>query len=208
MTTDLDRRRLAAAAELERFEADEHRRLAYADRAETLERVECGDLVCCSGCRCTSCQDGGGLLAEIVSGMRPSETQPIVRFERLIDDGPQSPLADGTGRHSRKEMAEATQPKSLCAACNFTFEHGVHRPDSYWVTAGYEPHHAYVEPTQTIAGVQFTSVPQLCAAYEYALSTLKALYLQVDLKQHAWQPEQEVMREARRLLLAAGKDVE
>lgn len=51
MTTDLDRRRLAAAAELERFEADERRRLAYADRAGTLEpqaeRVSCGDPECC-----------------------------------------------------------------------------------------------------------------------------------------------------------------
>lgn len=34
------------------------------------------------------------------------------------------------------------------------------------------------------------------------------LRARADFCEHAWQPEQEVMREARRLLLAAGKDVE
>ncbi len=56
-------------------------------------------------------------------------------------------------------------------------------------------------------GVSFTSVPQLCAAYEYALEMLRQLYAITDLKQHAFQPEQSVMREVRTLLLAAGKEV-
>lgn len=195
MTTDLDRIRLAAAAELELFEADERRRLAYADRAGTLEQRthaawhadECvaphaAPFGTGEGWQCIpTCAVRIHKAAFLANHRREAQAE----HERLMaevraDNTPSPPLANGTGRHSRKEM-----------------EADLRGVDTRGTAGG----------PSVVAGVQFTSVPQLCAAYEYALETMRSLYLLLDLKQHAWQPEQEVMREARQLLLAAGKDV-
>lgn len=230
--TDLDRRRLAAAAELERFEADERRRLAYADRTGTLEaataeverlRKFSAEISRMRG-RMTTIAHAFGVDSEaganyandwFVEGvcnlLDHGKSDPHIGERPIHDPGgacrdrncdyevggrwsceyppictPPAALADGTGRHSRDRLREFAAdmpplPTSLLAVG---------------------------ESPSVVANVQFTNVPQLCAAYEYALSTLKALYLLIDLKQHAWQPEQEVIRGARRLLLAAGKDVE
>lgn len=142
------------------FLDDERRRLAYADRAETREGQHAG---------------------LSVEGLSEEQEERLEAIERRIRGGAEcgkptccfgcgcpSRLADGTGRHSRKEMEGATN--------------------------GYS--------------VSFTSVPQLCAAYEYALETLRRMYAITDRKQHAFQSEQDVMADARALLLAAGKDVE
>jgi len=133
-------------------------------------------------------------------------------------------LADGTGRHSRKEMRKATglaMPSTIPLAMDQELERqmmppdaeptGEHLPQCLFGYSGWWcredcPARAVTSPS-VIAGVSFTSVPQLCAAYEYALEMLRQLYAITDLKQHAFQPEQSVMREVRTLLLAAGKEV-
>lgn len=161
MSDFLDRIRLAIAAELERFEADERRRLAYADRSPTLERqdrqlLSDGHLGECvltidDGWRCAvGCRD-----AQLAAAERSAERQ----------------LADGTGRHSRKEIEQATG-------------------------------------TQTIAGVQFSSVPALCAAFEQLLSASAAyLWTWRPDREHCSGPQMEAYRELRRLVAGAGKDV-
>lgn len=167
------------------FLDDERRRLAYADRAETREEQP-----------------------------HPFRDEPLVL----------APLADGNGRHSRKEMElklGLTEEQRPCGSLLFsrpwpctrcgaaadrdcTYIAGAAMAGDY----GPEIHVERLEPKpQTVAGVSFTSVPQLCAAYEYALETLRRMYAIADRKQHAFQSEQDAMTDARTLLLAAGKDV-
>lgn len=212
---------------------DERKRLAYADRAETLERKEAtrdpfigidatadrlygeemrsaspGPAARSLGCTCISL--GTGTSDDGVFEMQHAD-RCLLRDWRI--NRRRSAIADGTGRHSRKEM-EAQTWKRFTRQCNWcrrihSFD-GDHDDVSRCPGCGAEANPVAYHgepPTQTVAGVSFTSVPQLCAAYEYALSTLQSLYLLIDLKQHAWQSEQDVMREARTLLLAAGKEV-
>lgn len=168
---------------------EERKRLAYADRAETLE----------------------------VNPRRLLPDGHLVERVLLVDDGwrcaagcrdaqiaAAPTLADGTGRHSRKEMELAREHGGCpdeCAACHRDARARLIEPAPPLIDFTDAP------APSVISGVSFTSVPQLCAAYEYALETLRRLYAITDLKQHAFQPEQDVMREARALLLAAGKDV-
>ena len=140
------------------FLDDERRRLAYADRSPTLEQAEesRGFRAHDSSrhCRDRSCDYE-------VGGRWSCEYPPICT----------PPLADGTGRHSRKEMEQATG-------------------------------------TQTIAGVQFSSVPALCAAFEQLLSASAAyLWTWRPDREHCSGPQMEAYRELRRLVAGAGKDV-
>lgn len=198
---------------------EQRKRLAYADRAETLEVARCANhgLADCPRCGC---------YATIGA------------------------IADGTGRHSRKEMEQDVRRVASAGVCTWREDNACkvcgetpdvrdgerdHSRGCYsvndsgggvdvvelcqcvqckWDRVDADDRSAHINMNlpprlpHVIAGVSFTSVPQLCAAYEYALEMLKRLYLMTDRKQHAWQPEQDAMLEARALLLAAGKDVE
>ena len=139
------------------FLDDERRRLAYADRAETRERQDRKLLPDGHLGECVLTIDDGWRCAV---GCRDAQ---LAAAER--------PLADGTGRHSRKEMEQATG-------------------------------------TQTIAGVQFSSVPALCAAFEQLLSASAAyLWTWRPDREHCSGPQMEAYRELRRLVAGAGKDV-
>lgn len=191
---------------------EQRKRLAYADRAETLERNRRRLLPDGHLGECVLSVDDGWRCA---IGCREAQLAA-------------SQLADGTGRHSRNEMEQARPeatyrpfarpwPCTRCGAAadrDCTYIAGAPMAGDY----GPEIHVERLTPEDptpvvssavatVVAGVSFTSVPQLCAAYEYALEMLKRLYLMTDRKQHAWQPEQETMLEARALLLAAGKEV-
>ena len=139
------------------FLDDERRRLAYADRSPTLEQRDRKLLPDGHLGECVLTIDDGWRCAV---GCRDAQ---LAAAER--------PLADGTGRHSRKEMEQATG-------------------------------------TQTIAGVQFSSVPALCAAFEQLLSASAAyLWTWRPDREHCSGPQMEAYRELRRLVAGAGKDV-
>lgn len=64
------------------------------------------------------------------------------------------------------------------------------------------------QPAHLVNGVQFESVPALCAAYEHALETLAALlraYPQLR-SSYATQEQQDALHDARSLLRRAGKE--
>lgn len=62
--------------------------------------------------------------------------------------------------------------------------------------------------TRIIAGVQFSSVPALCAAFEQLLSASAAyLWTWRPDREHCSGPQMEAYRELRRLVAGAGKDV-
>ena len=160
---------------------EQRKRLAYADRAETLEeRRRCADghLIDCvlpidGNWRCTvGCAYTAAGTAAIVT------------------------LADGTGRHSCKEMAQ----DATIAAWDYALGAGPFSPSEGKPDA--------MAATQTIAGVQFSSVPALCAAFEQLLSASAAyLWTWRPDREHCSGPQMEAYRELRRLVAGAGKDV-
>lgn len=172
---------------------EQRRRLAYADRSETLEVREAEEREAANDRQREMLREYHAAYEDWKAGFGARPDWPLIDTHHAPADAFTPPnLADGTGRHSRKELEQATHGDScICDSCyrrrfdeSFRASHSV-----------------------VVAGVSFTSVPQLCAAYEYALEMLRRMYKLTDPKQHAWQMEQDTMREAKALLLAAGKDV-
>lgn len=151
------------------FLDDERRRLAYADRAPTLEQAE----------------------DEPIGAVEAVEI-----LEKLSAYSAGLRLADGTGRHSCKEMAQ----DATIAAWDYALGAGPFSPSEGKPDA--------MAATQTIAGVQFSSVPALCAAFEQLLSVSAAyLWTWRPDREHCSGPQMEAYRELRRLVAGAGKDV-
>ena len=149
------------------FLDDERRRLAYADRAPTLERQDRQLLSDGHLGECVLTIDDGWRCAV---GCRDAQ---LAAAER--------PLADGTGRHSRKEM-----------------EAELHGVDTRGSAGG----------ASVCNGIQFSSVPALCAAFEQLLSASAAyLWTWRPDREHCSGPQMEAYRELRRLVAGAGKDV-
>ena len=178
---------------------EDRRRLAYADRSPTLERKES--------------------IAERRAAHGFRELTADERRENI--DSNLAALADGTGRHSRKEMGEdATIAAWDYALGTGPFAPSEGKPDAMAATLcihtvhgwrcvpGCRAHLTSPIETQTIAGVQFSSVPALCAAFEQLLSASAAyLWTWRPDREHCSGPQMEAYRELRRLVAGAGKDV-